>query len=114
MNSREAIERAVSHIENRLLDAIEDVAEYDPALVVFAGAGLIARMAVDFAPCKGDARDMLNLAIEHEMNHKAMDYAPEFKEAIRRIDAGEPVNTTAAEIGLTPKELLDVIGGALQ
>ena len=96
MNSREAIERAVSHIENRLLDAIEDVSDYDPALVVFAGAGLISRLAIDFAPCKGDARDMLNLAIEHEMNHKAMDYAPEFKEAIRRIDAGEPVNTTAA------------------
>ncbi len=51
---------------------------------------------------------------EAEPIHKAMDYAPEFKEAIRRIDAGEPVNTTAAELGLTPKELLDVIGGALQ
>ena len=69
MSSREAIERAVSHIENRLLDAIEDVSEYDPALVVFAGASLMARMAVDFAPCKGDARDMLSLAIEHEIEH---------------------------------------------
>lgn len=69
MSSREAIERAVSHIESRLLDAIEDVAEYDPALVVFAGASVIARMAVDFAPCKGDARDMLSLAIEHEIEH---------------------------------------------
>ena len=69
MNQRESIEKAVTHIENRLLDAIEGVADYDPALVVFAGASLIARMAVDFAPCKGDARDMLSLAIEHEIEH---------------------------------------------
>lgn len=50
----------------------------------------------------------------HEIERQAMDYAPEFREAIRRIDAGEPVNTTAAELGLTPKELLNVIGEALE
>ena len=32
----------------------------------------------------------------------------ELKEAQRRIDLGEPVSTTAAEIGLTPWELTEL------
>ncbi len=68
MTRQESALKAMQHVEARFLDAIGEVADYDPALVVFAGAGLIARLAIDFAPCKGDARDLLNLAIQHEMD----------------------------------------------
>ncbi len=33
----------------------------------------------------------------------------ELKEAQRRIDLGEPFNTTAAELGLTPWELTELL-----
>lgn len=113
------IEKQVMDVENHIFDAIEKCQEYSPATVIFAAVGVLTRMAHDFAPDEQAANDLLALAMgeafegEAEPIHKAMDYAPEFKEAIRRIDAGEPVNTTAAELGLTPKELLNVIGGAL-
>jgi hypothetical protein len=32
----------------------------------------------------------------------------ELKEAQRRLNLGEPLSTTAAELGLTPKELTDL------
>ena len=31
------------------------------------------------------------------------------KEAQRRLDLGEPLSTTAAEMGLTPKELTEML-----
>ena len=37
----------------------------------------------------------------------------ELKEAQRRIDMGEPVSTTAAEMGLTPNELKEMLEGIL-
>jgi len=33
----------------------------------------------------------------------------ELNEAIDRINAGEPFNTTAAELGFTPKELRELL-----
>ena len=115
----EGIEREVIDIENQILGAIERCQQYHPTTVIFVALELLERMAHDFAPIAWVPNDSLELAMgedfdgEAESLHKVMDYAPEFQEAIRRIDAGEPVNTTAAELGLTPKELLDVIGGEL-
>ena len=113
-------QKEIWEVESHIFDAIEKCQEYNPATVIFAAVGLLTRMAHDFAPSERAANDLLSLAMgeafegEAESLHTVMDYAPEFKEAIRRIDAGEPVNTTAAELGLTPRELLNVIGGALQ
>ena len=112
-------QKEIWEVENHIFDAIEKCQECNPATVIFAAVGLLTRMAHDFAPDEQAANDLLALAMGEafeggaEPIDKAMDYAPEFKEAIRRIDAGEPVNTTAAEMGLTPRELLNVIGGAL-
>lgn len=33
----------------------------------------------------------------------------ELREAARRMDMGEPMATTAAELGLTPSELLELL-----
>jgi hypothetical protein len=33
----------------------------------------------------------------------------DLKEAARRLDLGEPMSTTAAELGLTPRELSELL-----
>ena len=48
-------------------------------------------------------------AINLSLNRKESNMTKELKEAQRRIDLGEPLSTTAAEMGLTPSELIEML-----
>ena len=50
-------------------------------------------------------------AINLSLNLKESNMTKELKEAQRRIDLGEPLSTTAAEMGLTPSELAEMLEG---
>ena len=50
-------------------------------------------------------------AINLSLNLKESNMTKELKEAQRRIDLGEPLSTTAAEMGLTPSELTEMLEG---
>ena len=50
-------------------------------------------------------------AINLSLNRKESNMTKELKEAQRRIDMGEPLSTTAAEMGLTPSELAEMLEG---
>tara|TARA_R110002153_G_scaffold41498_1_gene118302 strand:- start:2890 stop:3201 length:312 start_codon:yes stop_codon:yes gene_type:complete len=52
--------------------------------------------------------ELENTAIERP-KQEATAQALEMAEAQRRIDAGEPFSTTAAEMGLTPAELSEML-----
>ena len=47
--------------------------------------------------------------MEFDPKKAAMQIIDELKEAASRLDLGEPMATTAAELGLTPRELSELL-----
>lgn len=55
----------IKRIEGAFLDAIEGIKHEDAVDVVYAGVGLLVRLAYDCAPSEEAAQQLLRMAIDH-------------------------------------------------